>query len=84
MKFKGGTPIPQPEYLAKAKQLPEAETKNLLRNAIDRFYELYQDGIWSKEELLAIELELRDSRQKFKEKLRNLKHSEPSTPPASS
>ena len=84
MKFKGGTPIPQPEYIEKAKQLPETEAKRILGYTSERYFDLYQDGIWSREELLAVKLEQEDSRRKFKEKLRSLKHSEPSTPPASS
>lgn len=83
MKFKGGTPIPQPEYIEKAKRLPESEVKRILGYVSEGYFDLYQDGIWSKEEILAVTLEQEEIDRKWRE-ARRQKRLEPSTPPASS
>ena len=83
MKFKGGTPIPQPEYIEKAKQLPESEVKRILGYVSEGYFDLYQDGIWSKEEILAVTLQQEEEDRVFWEARRKTR-SAPSTPPASS
>jgi hypothetical protein len=84
MKFTpGGTPIPQPEYIEKAKQLPEPEVKRILGYTSEGYFDLYLEGVLNREETAAVVLMDREMMEAFWEARRKAR-SAPSTPPASS